>query len=405
VARRILIYTNHFSPENFKVNEIAETFNDGTNVIKVITCIPNYPSGKIYPGYGFFKKSKERIGGMTVRRLPMIPRGSGSKIRLVLNYISYFTSVFLYTFWLSVKRERYDVVFVHHTSPILIALSPLIYKFFFRKSKMVLWDLDIWPETLEAVGVLKSKRSLAMVESFVRFIYNRYDHILVGSKSFEQIVGDRVKNVPVSYFPNWAEDVFIRRDIIKPDNPVYFPEGMKIMFAGNLGQAQDVQNVFKAAELVRDLNVHWLIVGDGRMKKWFEDEVISNGMQEKVHFYGNNPIRYMPWFFSHADVMLVSLRDEPIFRKTVPAKLQAYMAFEKPVLAMISGEGADIINVSGCGWTAPCGNYVELAEKVKEILNTNSSELLRIAEAGKKYFDAHFRKELRFRQLENIFDS
>lgn len=405
MARRILIYTNHFSPENFKVNEIAETLNDGENRIKVITCIPNYPSGKIYPGYGFFKNTREQRGNMTIRRMPMIPRGSGSKLRLVFNYISYFISVFFYTLYLSLKRERYDIVFVHHTSPIFIAVSPVLYKFFFRKSKLVLWDLDIWPDTLQAIGVIKGSRSLAIVESFVKFIYGKYDHILVGSESFVEIVSNRVKNVPVSYFPNWAEGVFTERKIVVPEPEPSFPDGLKIMFAGNIGQAQDIQSVFRAAQLLKDKNIHWLIVGDGRMKKWLVDEVEKSGMQNRFHFYGNHPITNMPYFFSKADVMLVSLKDEVIFRKTVPAKLQAYMAFEKPILGMLSGEGAGIINDSGCGWVANCGNYHQLAEQIKGILSLSEADLLVRASSGKKYFDNHFKKELRISQLQAIFNS
>jgi glycosyltransferase involved in cell wall biosynthesis len=396
---RILIYTNHFLPENFKVNEIAETFNDGINEIRVITCVPNYPAGKIYPGYGYFKKSREVIGKMTICRLPMVPRGSGSKFRLILNYLSYFLSVKLYTFYLLLFKKRYDVVFVHHTSPLLIAIPPVIYKWFSRRSKLVLWDLDIWPDTLKAVGVMSNEKVLG----FVKMIYNNYDHILVGSESFVDIVKQRVKNVPVSYFPNWAEDVFTQRTMVAPEPQPTFPEGLKIMFAGNIGAAQDIQTVFEAALILKDEKINWLIVGDGRMKKWLEDEVKKHKMENRFHFYGNNPLKFMPWFFSQADVMLVSLKDEEIFRKTVPAKLQAYMAFKKPILGMLSGEGAKIIKDANCGWVSDSGNVMALAANAKLILSLTPQQLSEAANNGKKYFDEHFRKELRFEQLKGMF--
>lgn len=404
MARRILIYTNHFFPENFKVNEIADTLNDGKNEIEVITCVPNYPAGKIYDGFGFFTNHKEQKGGMLIRRLPMIPRGSGSKPRIILNYLTYFISTVFYTLYIALFKKRFDVVFVHHTSPIMISISPIIYKLFNWKSKLILWDLDIWPDTLKAVGVLNNSKILGFIEFFVKRIYGRYDHILVGSKSFVEIVEKRVKGVPVSYFPNWAEDVFTQRKIMVPAKEPSFPEGLKIMFAGNIGTAQDIVSVFEAAKLLRKEPVSWLFVGDGRMKKWVEDKVKEEKMEDQFHFYGNNPITLMPYFFSKADVMLVSLKDEEIFKQTVPAKVQAYMAFEKPILGMLSGEGAQIIEDADCGWSCDNGDYKALAEQVKSLVKVNSEELTVKAKNGKKYFDVHFKKELRFEQLNKIFD-
>lgn len=404
MARRILIYTNHFFPENFKVNEIADTLNVEGNEIEVVTCVPNYPSGKIFPGYGYFKKNKEKKGNMLIRRLPMIPRGSGSKIRIVLNYLTYFISTLCYSVYIGIFKKRFDVVFVHHTSPIMISISPILYKLFKPKCKLVLWDLDIWPDTLKAVGALNNKRLLSLVESFVKQIYKRYNHILVGSKSFVEIVERRVQGVPVSYFPNWAEDVFTKREIIVPEKKPDFPDGLKIMFAGNIGTAQDITSVFKAAELLKSEPINWLFVGDGRMKAWLEKKVEEEKMEEKITFYGNNPIKSMPYFFSNADVMLLSLKDEEIFKQTVPAKLQAYMAFEKPVLGMLSGEGAQIIKDANCGWTCDNGDYKALALRVKEILATSQEERGLKAKNGKSFFDIHFKKELRFEQLNKIFD-
>ena len=404
MAKRILIFTNHFYPENFKVNEIADTLNDGSNEIEVITCVPNYPSGKIPEGYGFFTKNKERKKNMTIRRLPMIPRGSGSTMRIVANYFTYFLSTMFYTFYISLFRKRFDVVFVHHTSPIMIAVSPILYKIFNRKSKLILWDLDIWPDTLKAVGAVNNERILSTIESFVKFIYSWYDHILVGSKSFVKIVEGRVKNVSVSYFPNWAEDVFIKREIVNPPKELSFPEGLKIMFAGNMGTAQDIENIFEGAKLLREEKISWLFVGDGRMRKWLEDKVNSEDLADKFVFYGNNPINLMPYFFTKADVMLVSLKDREIFKQTVPAKLQAYMAFEKPVVGMLSGEGAALINESAVGWVSDSGDVKSFAKNVKSILGCSEEDLIQKAQNGKKYFEEHFRKELRFEQLAKIFE-
>jgi glycosyltransferase involved in cell wall biosynthesis len=264
--------------------------------------------------------------------------------------------------------------------------------------------LDIWPDTLHAVGAIKNTHVLNFIELIVKTLYRNFDHILVGSKSFVSIVEKRDKKVPVSYFNNCAEDVFTEGKIIVPKKEFSFKkDGFKIMFAGNMGEAQDIKNVFEAAKLLKNQNVTWMFVGDGRMKKWLEDQFENHNMKDKVEFYGNNPIIYMPFFFSKADVMLVSLKNEDIFRKTVPAKLQAYMSFQKPVLGMLSGEGAEIIKESDCGWVCGSGDYENLANIIQKIKNQNKDELIAKGNNGKSYYNNLFQKKVRFDQLFQLF--
>ncbi|MGV3629837.1 MAG: glycosyltransferase family 4 protein [Bacteroidota bacterium] len=403
MAKRILIYTNHFFPENFKVNEIVDTLKEDDVKIRVVTCVPNYPTGRFFDGYGIFKRSREVQGNVTIRRLPMISRGKGSRLRLVMNYVSYFCSTLLYTLYMAIIRRKYDVVFVHHTSPIMITYPPRVYKFFFRKTKLILWDLDIWPDTLKAVDVVTGEKTLRRIEKLVMFLYKKYDHILVGSQSFVEIVKKRVNNITVSYFPNWAEDNIANREIIVPEKEPVFPStGLNIMFAGNIGQAQDMESVFRIAQEVRDLPVNWLFVGDGRMRSWLEQESKKQDMEQAFYFYGNNPITLMPYFFSKADIMLVSLKEAEIFAKTVPAKVQAYMASGKPILGMISGEGAALIREAGCGWTAESSDYKGMADHIREHNGISADELSRIGNKGREFYLSHFRKELRTVQLRKL---
>ena len=204
MAKRILIYTNHFYPEQFKVNEIVDWLSKEGYVIRVITGIPNYQTGKYYKGYGLNSIYKtDYKENVIVNRLPLIPRGNGNSFMLILNYLSYFTSTFLFTIYLLFKK-KYDFIFVHHTSPILIAIHPIIYSLFHKKTKKYLWDLDIWPETLEAMNIIKSKSLLFWISQLVKFIYSFYDKILIGSKGFRAIIEKRFNN-EIIYFPNWAE--------------------------------------------------------------------------------------------------------------------------------------------------------------------------------------------------------
>ena len=222
MAKRILIYTNHFFPEQFKINEIVNWLDDGKNHIRVITGLPNYPSGKIYKGYLKSYKNYNII----INRLLLIPRGNGSSIMMVLNYFSYFISTLIFTIYISIFKKRYDYIFVHHTSPILIAIHPKIYSIF-HKTKKYLWDLDIWPETLTAMNIIKSKWSYLLIEKLVIWIYSTYDLILVGSKSFEPLIKKRFKN-KIMYFPNWAENQIENNEKSIKDNMKFLPNEKKL---------------------------------------------------------------------------------------------------------------------------------------------------------------------------------
>lgn len=400
MAQRVLIYTNHFYPENFKVNEVSEMLsNDGLEVT-VITGIPNYPDGKIAKGYGYFKNTTDVVKGVKVKRLWLIPRGSGSKLRLVINYLSYFASCIFYTLYIGLFKKKYDVIFVHHTSPILIAISPIIYKWL-RKPKMILWDLDMWPDTLVALDIIKSKKVILFLETLVKWIYKQYDKVLIGSNSFASKAKERVADYKIDYFPNWAEDVFTQKNQVQPNNNPQFPEGFSVMYAGNIGEAQDFGNVFNAMKILKNEAINWLIVGDGRWLKQLKENVTQSGLSDKVTYYGNNPLQTMPYFFSKADVMFFSLQDKEIFSKTVPAKLQAYMASAKPIVGMISGEGNQIIKEAKCGLSVNSGDYIGFADAILE-MKTNKQLLLQYGQNGEAYYNKNYSKPSRKKQLSSI---
>tara|TARA_B100001059_G_scaffold235687_1_gene282267 strand:- start:1167 stop:2390 length:1224 start_codon:yes stop_codon:yes gene_type:complete len=406
MAKKILVYTNHYFPENFKINDIVNHFDDQEYSVKVITGIPNYPSGKIFENYGYFKKNNETKGNVKIRRLPLITRGKGSAFRLFINYISYFFSVLIYTIYLILFNKKYDIIFVHHTSPIFIAISPCLYKIFNKQVKMILWDLDIWPESLEATGAIKNKKVLKSIKKLVEILYNKFDIILVGSNSFVQIVKKRVKNIPVVHFPNWAEDIFegglINELTTKTEIQT---ENLKIMFAGNIGEAQDVYSILKLIDKCKDKHIDWVFVGDGRMKNWLERELNLITILGDINFLGSHPIQKMPFFFKQADVMLLSLKNDDIFSKTVPAKLQAYLGSAKPVFGMISGESKKIIIDSDAGWCSDSGDIESAYNNICEVLKCNDKELSEKGIRGLNFYNKKFNKNLRLVQLDNIIEN
>jgi len=403
LAKRILIYTNHFSPEQFKINEIVNWITTKDYEVRVVTGIPNYPLGKYYKGYGFHSISKvEYNGKVIVNRLPLIPRGNGSYIMLILNYLSYFLSALFFTVYLLFKK-KYDYIFVHHTSPFLIAIHPIIYSVFKRKTKKYLWDLDIWPETLEAMNVIKSWSILFFISKLVQFIYSFYDKILIGSNGFRDIIEKRFKK-EVIYFPNWAEKE-IEDNISAKINENFFPENkFIIMYTGNIGAAQNFSSLVTTIKELEKEDIFWVFVGGGRFKTEFKSSLKSNNLLDKCLFKDPVKVSEIPGLSSYADAMFLSLKPTDAFAKTVPAKLQSYLAIKKPVIAVLQGESADIIKRSHCGIVQEKADYIELANQIRTIIKSSKEEMIRMGNNGRDYYNKNFSQSIRKQQLLKLFN-
>lgn len=396
MAKRILIYTNHFFPEQFKINELVDWLPLDYEV-RVVTGIPNYPSGKYFKGFGLFSSfSKYYKKNILVNRLPLIPRGSGSSFRLLLNYSTYFISCFFFTFYLILFEKKYDYVFVHHTSPLLIAIHPILYGLFYN-SKKYLWDLDIWPETLSALNIIKSKNTIYFLSLIVKHIYSFYDKILIGSSGFREIVKERFSK-EIIYFPNWAEYDLEQNKCIEKVN-FEFPKDKKIiMYTGNIGKAQNFQSLLETINILKD-KFYWVFIGDGRYKDHFIKKIKNNNLYSCCLFIDQVNISKIPSYSKHADFMFLSLINNPIFSKTIPAKLQSYMALSKPVIGVLNGEGAEIINESKCGIVQQNSDYKELAKQILNLSDYSKLELEKMGQNGREYYDKFFSREKRKNQL------
>lgn len=399
---KILIVTNHFYPEEFRVNDVANDLVTKGNEVTVITCIPNYPQGHFYSGYGLFKKRRETVNGVQIIRVPVIPRGNGRGIRLFLNYLSYLITASVIAFFLALVK-KFDCVFVHETSPVTVGIPAVIVKRM-QKIPMYFWVLDLWPESLSAAGGIRNKYVLGVFERIVRYLYTHSDKILISSKGFEySILAKGDYKSKIIYFPNWGEDVFTS----PPDACIpILPEGFKIMFAGNIGEAQDFESIMQAALLLKDnQEIKWIFVGDGRKKEWVDSFIKEHNLEGTVYTLGRYPINTMPAFFKEADAMLITLKDEFIFNLTVPAKLQAYLAASKPVLAMLNGEGAKIIKESECGYAVQSGDYTSLANLIKNSILVDQENFKNRGLKGKIYFNHFFRKDKCMEHLIEILNA
>lgn len=397
---KILIVSQYFHPENFRINDLAVGMVERGHSVTVLTGIPNYPDGRYFAGYGLFRNRREDYHGVEIIRAPLVSRGSARGFRLVVNYLSFalcacFTGLFR-------VRGRYDAIFVFEVSPITVGI-PAIFMKWLKQAPILFWVLDLWPETLAAVGAVKSERGLALVGQLVRFIYRHCDRVLVQSCAFIPAVakmGVPVENI--DYFPSWGETLYQPMDKRQAEQGLPpLPQGFRVLFAGNIGISQDFESVLAAAEKLAGKwgDIHWLVVGDGRQFSWLQEQIRVRGLEQHVHLLGRYPLEKMPAFLAAADALLVSLKRDPIFALTIPAKIQSYLACAKPVLAMLDGEGARIVQESGAGLVCPAENADALADIVEKMYRQSEGERTCMGQAGRRYYEMHFDRATLFSRL------
>ena len=370
---RLLVVTQYFWPENFRINDlVAELVRRGHDVT-VLTGLPNYPEGAVFPQFKDNPEAFSRYEGAEVIRVPMLPRGKGG-LRLMLNYFSFAASASLLGIW-KLRGRRFDAVFAYEPSPITVGLPAAALRAV-KRAPMAFWVLDLWPETLQAIGVVRSPAILRAVGKLVSFIYKRCDLILAQSNSFiPQIRKYAGADSRVEYFPSWAESLFDSAATAPAEEVPHAPDSFNVMFAGNIGDAQDFPAILGAAERLKEyLHIRWLIVGDGRMANWVTDEIERRGLQHNVLMLGRHPVERMPAFFRHAQALLVSLKDEPIFAMTIPGKLQSYLVAGVPIMAMLNGEGAEVVSQGGAGITCASGDQEALANSILALSRMTEEE-------------------------------
>lgn len=400
---RILVVSQYFWPENFRINDLVTEFCRRGHEVTVLTGYPNYPSGRIFPEFRDNPEGYRNLGSANVVRVPIASRGT-STLRLMLNYVSFAVSATLLGAW-RLRGRSFDVIFVFEPSPVSVGL-PAVFLRYLKRAPLTFWVLDLWPESLAAVDVVRSKWALKAVGYLVSFIYNRCDLILAQSRSFiPQIRRYSNGRAAVEYFPSWSDAAF---DFSAIEAAKEVPEGKEvfsIMFAGNIGDAQDFPAILDAAErLKEDRSIRWLIVGDGRASEWVKSEIKRRELEHCVLMLGRHPVDRMPSFYKVADALLVSLKDEPIFAMTIPGKLQSYLAAGIPVLAMLNGEGADIVKHSGAGLTCPAGDGHALADAARQLATTEVNALRAMGERGLAISNAEFDRTLLISRLLSWFE-
>ncbi len=391
MKKRILVVSQYFFPEQFRINDIcAEWVKRGYDVT-VLTGIPNYPQGRFYEGYGWLKRRTEDYNGIRIVRLPIWPRG-GNQVMLSLNYISFVISGF---FWQLLTDLKAQYVFIFEVSPMTQAL-PGIWYAKKRDIPCYIYVQDLWPDNVETLAGIANQRIINAIGRMVDYIYARCERIFVPSIAFvEAIVCRGVDETKIEYWPQYAEDFYrpIERKKIKE---IPQDDALNIIFTGNVGSAQGLEilpiTASRLTEMGLQKKVRFNIVGDGRYKESLIRETVALGVQCMFNFVPRQPAVRIPTLLAASDVAFLSLSDNPIFRKTVPAKLQSYLACGIPIIAATDGETSKIVLEAGAGITSPAGDSGKLSANIVKILNSSEKDLMQMGENGLNYYRKHFDK-------------
>jgi len=399
----ILIFSKHFWPESFRINELAQDLRNEGEHVSVLTGKPNYPAGDIFPGYTAQGTQTESFDGITVRRVPMLPRGKSGARGLLLNYVSFNLSAMLYAPFL-LRKEKIDVIFVYGTSPLIQGLSALPLKLLF-KAKLVVWVQDLWPEDLVTTGYVKNPAVLKINEWAARFLYRFSDQILIQSESFRIPVTRLSPNKEILFLPNAAErSVFEQSEqLALPETLGFLKDGFNIVFAGNIGNNQSIETIVSAAEILKDkAGIRIVMVGSGSLSEYLKEEVEKRGLSNLI-IAGRYPSTMMPAVFAHSDGLLVSLAKKDSLSWTVPCKVQAYFAAGKPIVAALDGEGAAIVRESGAGLVCPTEDAQSLAACIVELYEMSYGQRKEMGAKGRLYAEEHYHPTKIARQLISYF--
>lgn len=401
---KILVSSQHFWPENFRINDLVQALIDRGLEVDVLTGKPNYPEGQYYPGYRGWGCQEEQWSGCTVFRVPLAARGAGGALRLVINYLSFIGAGLLFAPWL-LRRRRYSVIFVYASSPLLQAI-PAIFLAWRKRCPLIIWVQDLWPESLAATGYVRNRFILTGVGRIVRFIYRHSDLLLIQSRAFRPSVAEAAAGQPIVYYPNFVEAAFRA-----PPNGTQQPDvagldtGFPVVFAGNIGTAQAVDVIPAAAELLRDYaDIRFVVLGGGSRRNWLRREVQVRGLSN-VYIPGRYPLEAMPGILRKASALLVTLADKPVFSATVPSRLQTCLATGRPVVVSMNGEGARLVMEAEAGLAAPAEDPRALADAILQLYRMAPADRDKMGENGRRYASRYFDRDLLIDQLLGHFKS
>jgi len=400
---RILLLTQWFEPEpTFKGLLFARELAARGHEVEVLTGFPNYPGGKLYPGYKIRPWRREEIDGISVVRVALYPSHNKSAIGRVLNYASFAVSAALLG---AVLVRKPDLIYVYHP-PATIALAAMTIGFA-RRAPFVYDIQDLWPDTLAVTGMLSNKAALALVGGWCNFLYRRARRLVVLSPGFRRQLMERgVPEDKIDVIYNWCADA--AAPSAPPDPELASRLGLSgrfnVMFAGTMGVAQSLDSVLAAAALCQQTHPHvqFVFVGGGVDRERLEKKASDDGLNN-VRFLARQPISAMAAVMELADVLLAHLKDDPLFAITIPSKTQAYMAAGKPILMAVRGNAADLVIQSGGGFVCEPENPASIAEAVARFAEMTPEQRRGMGENGRNFYQERLSLKAGAAKFETLF--
>jgi colanic acid biosynthesis glycosyl transferase WcaI len=402
---RILFLTQWFHPEPaFKGLPFARALQDLGHEVEVYSGFPNYPGGKIYEGYAIRPVCRETIEGIRVTRFPLYPSHDRSSLRRVLNYGSFAASL---TIGGTALARGFNVMYVYHP-PLTVGIAASLLSSW-RGLPFVYDVQDLWPDTLRATGMVKSDRVLKLVNRACERVYRKAGAITVLSPGFKRTLVERgVPRDKVEVIYNWADEQNLA--LSEPDGTLAkklgFAGHFNVVFAGTMGKAQALDSVLEAARLLQSTNPRVLIsfVGGGIEGPSLKERAKSMGLSN-VQFLSHRPMSEIGGVLKLADILLVHLKDDHLFRITVPSKIQTYMAVGKPILVAVEGDAAELVTTAEAGVVCPPENPPALAAAIGKMASMDKAELCRFGERGKVYYERELSMRAGVRKFESILKS
>lgn len=392
---KILIISQYFYPETFRVNTLCEALIERGHEITVLTGYPQYPHGKIYDGYGFKIPYEKKWHGATIDRVKMRPRGK-TPIGLLLNCWSF---VHEGKKWVNRCTQKFDAVYVFEVSPVTVGLPAVAYKKKFG-SPIFFNVQDLWPENVEVVLGIHNKLIIGAINKIVDKIYTASNIILCSSNAFAENIANReVAKDKLVFWPQFCMEPDFE-NMVCPE--IYTEKTFNIVFTGNIGNAQGLDLMIDAAVLLKDTNIRWVIVGDGRAKDQLEKRVKENHLNNTVFFIGKVSEAEANRYIRFADCAYLSFQNNRLFDMTLPAKLQSYMACGTPIIAAAGGESAELIQKANCGFV--CEQNEHALNNLIRNKVLCSTELRNKGDNARKYFEEHFTIKILLDKLETLMD-
>lgn len=406
--KHILIITQYFYPETFRINDMAREWVKRGYKVTVLTGIPNYPMGKYYEGYDRKHRTRENWNGVNIIRIPLIARGNSSNklmnaIGMTANYFSFVVSGRKWVRSKEAQNLHADLVYTFEVSPMTQALIGVWY----RKRYHVphyLYVTDLWPENVESVTGIHNKLIINPIQRMVDHIYNNADRIFTCSKSFiPKIKARGVSEGKIEYWPQYAEEFY---KPVTPEGNLLTRDGVfNLVFAGSVGYAQGLNILVKAAVTLKndDIQARFNIIGDGRYLDTLQESIRTDNVERYFTFIPRQPAEEISKYLAFADALLITLSKNEVFSITLPAKVQSCFACGKPIIVSADGEAQNAVNEAKAGLCSDAEDLDGFVENIKTIINLSKQQRDEMGNNALKYAAAHFDKNKQMDRLDEVF--